>query len=157
MTHLANIYEKYKEVGREMLDVDRDVDDNCDLMDDATKMVVEAADVADDAAKMVIAAAKKTEVTTMKLEKAWEKPRNVAEVYDKVEGDMSAELVELKSTAGATAAATLALSCGTGDRTENEKAYLDESLTSLRTVAAGDMEEDGVSRRWPSRQEDEKA
>ena len=72
MTYLAKIYEKYEDAGTEVLDVNREVDDKCDLMDEA-----------DDAAKMVTEA-EKTEVAAM-MEKAWERHRNV---YDKVGGNV---------------------------------------------------------------------
>ena len=38
MTHLTEIYKKYGEVGKEMLDVEREVDDKCDITDDEAKM-----------------------------------------------------------------------------------------------------------------------
>ena len=43
MTHLAKIHEKYEEVGKEKLDVDREVDDKCYVMHRAVKMVIDAA------------------------------------------------------------------------------------------------------------------
>ena len=98
----SRIYERYAEVGKAMLDVDREVDDECDMTDDAAKMVMEPAEKADAAAKMVIEA-EKTGVAVVKLGKARERHRNVAQVFDKVN----------------------ALSCGTGDRTENEKFCLE--------------------------------
>ena len=52
-------------------------------------------------------------------------------------------LVELKAAVGATAAAPCALSCGTGDKTENEKSSLDPALTILGSVSMSDTEEAG--------------
>ena len=125
MSHLAKIYEKYAEVGKEMSDVDK-----CVTTDDAAKMVTEAAE--------------KTEVAAVKLGKAWERHRDVAEVYDTVKGEMNAALEELTTVVGATPAPACALSWGTGDCTEREGSYLNAALTILRTSAAGDKEEDAL-------------
>ena len=86
---------------------------------DPSKRADEATRKADDAAKIVIEAA------AVQLGKAGERHRNVAQVSDEVEDEMTL----------ATAAATCALI-----RAENEKPHLDAALLILRAVEAGDME-----------------
>ena len=68
MSHLGRIFEKYEEVGKHMLDVDLEVDDTCDMTNDTAKMGMEAAE--------------KTEMAAMTLEKARERHRNVAQVFE---------------------------------------------------------------------------
>ena len=51
-------------------------------------------------------------------------------VLDEVEEEMNLALKELKTVVGATRLATSVLSCGTGDRTEHEKSYLDAAQTN---------------------------
>ena len=63
----------------------------CDLTDDATKMSMESAKAGDaanlvtDATKIVIEAGEKAGMAALQLQKARERHRNVAQVFDKVE------------------------------------------------------------------------
>ena len=83
---LAKVYDKYGYVGKVMLDIDREVDDRCALMED-TAMVIEAAEKTE-----------KTEVAAMKLGSAWERHRNVAVICDKVLGEVNVAMEEWTST-----------------------------------------------------------
>ena len=121
-----------------------EVDDKCDMTDDAAKMVMEAANMvtdaskkADEASNVDIEAAEKAEMAALKVEMDKERHRDVAQVFDKVEEEMNLALKELK-----TVAATSALSCGTGGRTANEKSYVDAAVAILCNEATSDMEEE---------------
>ena len=71
-SQMAEIFETYEAVGKDVLDVDWEIDDKCDMTDVAAKMVMEAAETADEAAKMVMEAAEKAD-GGYEAEKAWRK------------------------------------------------------------------------------------
>ena len=67
--HLAKVYETFEDVGRKTVDVDRDVDEKCDMTNDAAKMCMEAAEKVEDASRMSMeAAAKVMEAVRMVVE-----------------------------------------------------------------------------------------
>ena len=91
----AKICEKYEDDGKDMVNVDREVDEKCEMIDDAAKMVIE-----------------KAEEVARTLEKSRERHHNVVEVYDTVECDINLAVQELKAVVGAIATATCAPSYG---------------------------------------------
>ena len=70
MALLARTHEKFEDSCKA-----QEVDEKCEMIDDVEKMVV--------------VAAKEGEVAAMQLRKAWERLRNVANVFDKVEEERS--------------------------------------------------------------------
>ena len=91
--------------------MDREEDEKCEMIDDSSKMVIEAAKEAEEASRQ--------------LRKARERHRSLANVLDKVEEKVNAALAGLKTAFVASISTTCSWSCGTGDRADNERVCLD--------------------------------
>ena len=63
-------------------------------------------------------------------------------VFDRTGGEVNLSLQELEAAMEATVAATSALSCGTNDRADNERSYLELGLKILSGMM--DTEENGI-------------
>ena len=83
-------------------------------------------------------AAEKTEVAVMKLERAGERHRNVAQVFI-VENEMNLSTKEVKAVVAAIEAATSAVICGTVGRAEYDKAYVDAVQLILQQCRSGSI------------------
>ena len=109
-----------------MCEADREVDTECDLVGVLSK---KAADAAEEAER----AATEAEQAVIQLCKGRNGYRRLAATCE-AENDLNHGLRHLHNSVGSIAAATSALSCGTGDRMGNEKTYLDVVLQMLGCV-----------------------
>ena len=87
-------------------------------------------------------AAEKVDMAALTRGKARERHCSVAQVFDRTEAEVNLSLQEFKASMEATVAATSALSCGTNDRADNERSYLESALKILSGMM--DTEEDGI-------------
>ena len=127
---LAKIYETCEDADKRMLDVEQEVEEKCDMVDEA-KMVTEAAKEAEEAAK--------------KLRKAREMPRNVAKVFNNFEEEVNEVLADLKTAFVASTSVTSSWVCVTWDRAENEMRYFEGAFKLLKnTEWSTSIEDDDV-------------
>ena len=111
------------------------------MTEEVAKLSVEATERVLEAAKMRVKAAETAETAAPNLRKVRRRHCNVAQVFVRVEDEVNRALQELEVAVGATAAATCALSCDTGDKTEHERSNFDAALTILGSVTMATLEE----------------